>query len=112
MPISKYFQTSKLVQIAGLHFLVNPLDMLYLIHQAVTGLVKFFSHKKITPEELRVVFFALFSREPPSNSFGIYRFLEKWDGLQMSAELDKAKALFMDAVRILMPDVRRPCGKS
>jgi hypothetical protein len=112
MPISKYFQTPKLVQIAGLHFLVNPLDMLYLIHQAVTGLVKFFSHKKITPEELRVVFFALFSREPPSNSFGIYRFLEKWDGLQMSAELDKAKALFMDAVRILMPDVRRPCGKS
>jgi hypothetical protein len=108
MPIMKYFGTSKLVQVTGLAFLVNPLDMLQLISQAVASVVGFFSRGKLTPEETKTAFLALVARGPPPNAIGVLRFLETWDGLQLSAELDRAKGHYKDAVTSIFPpnDIR------
>jgi hypothetical protein len=104
MPISKYFKSSKLIPISGIQFIGNPLDVLSALHQVVTALTGFFSRAKPGPEQLRVLFLALLARDPPVNSFSIAKWLEKWDGLMLSRELDRAKTHFLAAITTLLPD--------
>jgi hypothetical protein len=108
VPIGKYFGTSKLVQIASMSFMVSPVDMLQHIIQCVTSLNGFFSRVKMTPAQLKTVFLALVSRAPPVNAVSICRFLEHWDGLQMSPELDKAKLHYVQAIEALLPSSDAP----
>jgi hypothetical protein len=104
IPIAKYFQTGKLTPISTLQFIPNPVDALGQLHQAVAALAGFFSRAKPGPDQVRIVFLALFARDPPANAFSIARWLEKWDGLMLAPELDRAKAHFLAAVATVLPN--------
>jgi hypothetical protein len=73
------------------------------LHRVVVAILNFCPQKKPNGEELQLMFIGVLARDPPWNPFGIYRFLEMWDGLQLSAELDKSKAFYMEAIRLIMP---------
>jgi cell division septum initiation protein DivIVA len=103
VPIASFFENENLVGMGELQFIVNPIDMLHLLHKVVIALLNFCPQKRPNGEELQLMFIGLLARDPPVNPFGIYRFLETWDGLQLSAELDKSKAFYMGAIRLIMP---------
>jgi hypothetical protein len=45
---------------------------------------------------------ALFAKDPPVNAFSIARWLEKYDGLMLTEELDRATTHFFAAIATVL----------
>lgn len=94
--ISSFFR-SKNQNLGSLEFLVNPIDIMYKIHQTVMMLGSIFPGVDLTNDEKVKLLKGLIATFPPSNTISIIRFIDTWSSLTPSNNIIMSFSLFRKA---------------
>lgn len=98
--IGAFFKT-KSHSLYSLEFLVNPIDILFNIHQTVVQLNSIAPGENLSNDEKVTLMKGLISTFPPSNTISIVLFLDKWGNTVPSANMLLSYSIFRKAVNSL-----------
>ncbi|OHT13569.1 hypothetical protein TRFO_03325 [Tritrichomonas foetus] len=95
--IKAYFKGKKMPNIRCIEFESNHVDILFIIFSAMKHFYD--SNPNISGKDMQKIIYALIITQPPSNSFSIMIFLQKWYDLYITNDLKTAAKYYIQSVK-------------